>query len=76
MELFVPVRTLMFIRWQFQKMLKLNSDGSATSSGLGAGGGILRDCYGGLIFAYHGYFGKATSLHAEAKALLLGLKLC
>lgn len=70
MELFVPVRTLLFIRWQFPKMLKLNSDGSATSSGLGAGGGIQRDCYGGLIFAYHGNFGKATSLHAEAKATI------
>ena len=40
------------------------------------GGGFLRKPLGCMIFAFSSYFGSCTSLQAEAKALLLGLRIC
>ncbi|KAL3537919.1 hypothetical protein ACH5RR_001285 [Cinchona calisaya] len=55
---------------------KLNVDGSALGcQGHSAGGGILRNSEGNPIFAVSMYFGIATNMEPEARALLEGLRL-
>ena len=43
---------------------------------VGGGGGILRDGGGRLLLAFSCHLGHATSLQAEVRALLFGVKLC
>ena len=57
--------------------LKLNVDGSSRGNPGQAGGGfVVRDSSGWVILAESKYFGHATSLEAEALALLNGLQAC
>ncbi|CAI9756181.1 unnamed protein product [Fraxinus pennsylvanica] len=62
--------------------VKLNTDGCLKCleipSGDSAGGGILRDHEGEVLFAFHEYYGTCccSALAAELKALLAGLKIC
>ena len=56
---------------------KLNSDGcSRGNPGISGGGGVMRDREGKLIFGYSCFFGSLTSLHAELRAMLFGVRLC
>ena len=64
------------IRWlaPWSGGVKLNIDGcSKGNPGVSGGEGILRDSISSMVFAFSGYFGRCTSLQAEAKALFLGL---
>ncbi|KAL3529638.1 hypothetical protein ACH5RR_008960 [Cinchona calisaya] len=55
--------------------LKLTIDGlSLGCLDHSAGGGILRDSVGNLVFAFSTYFGVATNMEVEATALLVGLQ--
>ena len=56
---------------------KLNSDGcSRGNPGISGGGCVVRDRDGKLIFGYSCFFGSLTSLHAELRAILFGVRLC
>ena len=56
---------------------KLNSNGcSLGNPGLSGGGGLVRDCLGNFVFGYSEHFGTMTSLHAELRALLVGVRYC
>nr|XP_027064499.1 uncharacterized protein LOC113690699 [Coffea arabica] len=56
---------------------KLNTDGcSLGNPGRSGGGGLLRDCHGGFLFGFSCYFGITTSLHAELRALVYGVRQC
>nr|XP_027066108.1 uncharacterized protein LOC113691976 [Coffea arabica] len=55
--------------------LKLNFDASVLN-GRAAGGGVLRDHWGRVVWAYYKEFGDLDVLTAEAQSLLVGLKLC
>ncbi|XP_027060834.1 uncharacterized protein [Coffea arabica] len=58
-------------------LLTLNTDGCSKGNPRVSGGrGILRDAAGSLCFAFSAYFGEASSLRAEALALVTGLRLC
>nr|XP_027088615.1 uncharacterized protein LOC113709967 [Coffea arabica] len=54
---------------------KLNTDASVVN-GRAAGGGVLRDSDGRLIFAFYKEFGEKGVLEAEAMALQEGLREC
>nr|XP_027088746.1 uncharacterized protein LOC113710101 [Coffea arabica] len=54
---------------------KLNTDASVVN-GRAAGGGVLRDSDGRLIFAFYKEFGETGVLEAEAMALQEGLREC
>ena len=67
------------VHWQPSGLavFKLNIDGcSKGNPGLSGGRGILRDGLEKFIFAFAGCFDVGTNLQAEAKALVLGLRLC
>ena len=56
---------------------KLNADGSSLGNpGHSGGGVVVCDPYGHVLFAETVYFGHATSMSAESRALLHGLQLC
>nr|XP_027103148.1 uncharacterized protein LOC113724443 [Coffea arabica] len=55
--------------------LKLNSDASVIN-GKAAGGGVLRDHWGRVVWAYYKEFGDLDVLATEAQSLLFGLQLC
>ncbi|XP_071928034.1 uncharacterized protein [Coffea arabica] len=55
--------------------LKLNSDASVIN-GKAAGGGVLRDHWGRVVWAYYKEFGDLDVLAAEAQSLLFSLQLC
>ncbi|XP_027169553.1 uncharacterized protein LOC113769290 [Coffea eugenioides] len=56
---------------------KLNSDGCAKGNPrVSGGGGVVRDGEGRFIIGYSCFFGLLTSLHAELKAILFGVRLC
>ena len=68
----------MLVRWSRPSgdLLKLNTDGcSKENPSTSGGGGILRDGGGRLLLAFSCHFGQATSLQAEVRALLYGVKL-
>ena len=66
------------VRWTARSgFLTMNTDGcSKGNPGCSGGGGILRDALGGPILAFSAFFGIRSSLHAEAPAMLIGLRLC
>lgn len=69
------------INYEFQDNIKeqreLNVDGAAVaSSNLSFGGGVLRDDKEDLIWGFCKRYGHHSSLFAETKALLDGLKFC
>ena len=55
--------------------VKLNTDASV-AVGKEAGGGILWDYYGELIFAFYKEFGDVDVLTDESLSLMHGLLLC
>ncbi|CDP18110.1 unnamed protein product [Coffea canephora] len=55
--------------------VKLNTDASVLH-GKAAGGGVLRDHCGRVIFAFYKEFGEMDVLEAEAQSLLEGLRMC
>lgn len=55
-------------------LFKLNTDGASKTTRLSGGGGVIRDSKGDIILAFSHYYETATSLIAEARALLDGLK--
>ncbi|XP_071912409.1 uncharacterized protein [Coffea arabica] len=59
-----------------QSLVKLNADGcSRGNPGRNGGGGLFRDCDGRFLLGFSCYFGEATSLQAEMKALFFGVRL-
>ena len=66
------------VRWSARPgCLTLNTDGcSKGNPGCSGGGGILRDASGRPILAFSAFFGIRSSLHAEALAMLTGLRMC
>ncbi|XP_027102724.1 uncharacterized protein [Coffea arabica] len=67
------------IRWETKETGRyiLNTDGCAKGNpGVGGGGGVLRDSTGLPLIAFSAYLGETTSLHAEARALLIDLQTC
>nr|XP_027088717.1 uncharacterized protein LOC113710068 [Coffea arabica] len=62
-------------KWPPFQYVKLNTDASVVH-GRGAGGGLLRDHEGKVIFAFYKEFGETDVLTAESLALLHGLRLC
>lgn len=56
--------------------MKLNMDGSAESSGITGGGGLVRDDNGTWVFDFARNIGNASSFTAELWALHDGLRLC
>ena len=67
----------MLVSWEkpLTGWLKLNSDASVIN-GKAAGGGVLRDHWGRVVWAYYKEFGDLDVLAAEAQSLLFGLQLC
>ncbi|XP_011625346.1 uncharacterized protein LOC105421067 [Amborella trichopoda] len=60
----------------FQGSLKLIFDRSSLGNpGLTGIGGLLRDCFGNVIFSYVGPIGSATANFIKLSALLCGLKI-
>ena len=58
-----------------RKGWKLNSDRCSWGNlGLSGGDGLVRDCHGNFVFGYLAFFGTMSRLHAELRALLLGVK--
>lgn len=56
--------------------VKLNCDGTSRgNSGYAGGGTVLRDNKGDLIIAYENYYGVDSSVYAETRAVLDGLRL-
>ncbi|XP_027152134.1 uncharacterized protein LOC113752202 [Coffea eugenioides] len=56
---------------------KLNSDGcSRGNPGRSGGGGLVRDSRGNFVFGYAEPFGVITSMQAELRALLWGVRHC
>ena len=71
--------TCLVICWSPPAMpyAKLNVDGASKGNpGHSGGGGVIRSSTGKILFAFHNYYGINTSLFAETKALLDGLKFC
>ncbi|XP_027118404.1 uncharacterized protein [Coffea arabica] len=66
------------ISWSVPRTgFKLNSDGCARGNpSVSGGGGVVRDWEGRFIVGYSCFFGSLTSLHAELKAMLFGVRLC
>ncbi|XP_027170444.1 uncharacterized protein LOC113770234 [Coffea eugenioides] len=59
-----------------KSVVKLNSDGcSRGNPGKSGGGGVIRDCAGRFLLGFSCFFGELTSLQAELKALLHGIRL-
>ena len=59
-----------------QHVVKLNSDGcSRGNPGVSGGGGMLRCLEGRFLLGYSCFFGEMTSLQAELKALIYGVRL-
>nr|XP_027066533.1 uncharacterized protein LOC113692333 [Coffea arabica] len=55
----------------------LNTDGCCKGNpGLGGGGGVLHDSVGRPLVGFSAFLGQTSSLHAEALALLTGLRIC
>ena len=55
------------VRWNFpdEDWIKLNFDGSSDLvAGISGGGGVARDCTGGLLFAFSDSFGNFDALRA------------
>ena len=76
---FVRLPRITMVHWSSPSLsvVKLNSDGcSKWNPGPSGGDAVLRDSSGAFIFTYSCYFGIATSLAAEVRALLMGVKLC
>nr|XP_027067665.1 uncharacterized protein LOC113693307 [Coffea arabica] len=72
-------RSYMLVKWVRPSHggLKLNTDGcSKGNSGESGGGGVLREASGRLVLAFSCNFGIASSMQAEAWALLFGVRLC
>ncbi|XP_071925655.1 uncharacterized protein [Coffea arabica] len=70
--------TYKLVRWETKESgrLTLNTDGcSKGNPGVGGGGGVLRDSNGLPLIGFSAYFGETTCLHAEARALLIGLQI-
>ncbi|XP_071906092.1 uncharacterized protein [Coffea arabica] len=69
----------MLVKWvrPSHGALKLNTDGcSKGNPGVSGGGGVLREASGRLVMAFSCNFGIASSMQAEACALLFGVQLC
>lgn len=67
------------VKWKKPNLgsLKLNSDGCPKGKlGILGGRGVVRDSKEGFVFTYACHIGIATSLQAEVKALLVGIRLC
>ncbi|GAV81935.1 RVT_3 domain-containing protein [Cephalotus follicularis] len=73
----IPVRHGIWIKLRVPHFgtLKLNTNGSCIDNAC-AGGGAVRDHTGMLVLAFSSSFGTGNSAEAEAKAMLLGLRLC
>ena len=70
--------TTLVVHWNrpVPHVVKLNSDGCVRGiPGKSGGGGMLRCLEGRFILGYSCCFGETTSLHAELKALLFGVRL-
>ncbi|XP_027150296.1 uncharacterized protein LOC113750530 [Coffea eugenioides] len=75
----VPRVSYTLVRWSRPSgdALKLNTNGCTKGNpSVSGAGGILRDGGGSLLLAFSCYFGHATSLQAEVRALLFGVQLC
>ncbi|XP_071939025.1 uncharacterized protein [Coffea arabica] len=73
-----PAVSHRLVKWvrSFHGSLKLNTDGcSKGNPGLSGGGRVLRDG-GRMVLAFSCSFGLASSMQAEARTLLFGVKLC
>lgn len=56
---------------------KINSNGCAKGNlSLSRGRGLLRDWQANVIFGYSCFFDSLTSLHAELKAMVFGVRQC
>ncbi|KAL0458988.1 UNVERIFIED_CONTAM: putative ribonuclease H protein [Sesamum latifolium] len=57
--------------------LNLNTDGAAKGNpGPAGAGGLLRDHFGRIIFAFQEPLGTCSNVQAELKAILRGLQIC
>ena len=66
----------LIVRWSPPTYgLKVNVDGSSTSSSA-RGGGIVRDACGRVIIAFSNYYGCITNNEAEMRAVWDLLQLC
>nr|XP_027109237.1 uncharacterized protein LOC113729105 [Coffea arabica] len=75
----VPRMSYSIVRWLRPPsgVLKLNIDGcSKGNPGVSGGGGVIRDSGGKLLLAFACHLGQATSVQAEVRALLFGVKVC
>ena len=71
--------TFQLVWWKAREpgCLTLNTNGCSKGNlGWSGGGGILRDSLGGPRLAFSAFFGRRSSLHAEALAMLTGLRMC
>ena len=69
----------MLVKWvrPSHRGLKLNTGGCSKGNlGESGGGGVLREASGRLVLAFSCNFGIASSMQAEARALLFGVRLC
>lgn len=62
-------------RTSYDPTVRLNTDASVVR-GKAAGGGLLRDSEGRLIFEFYKEFGEASVLLAEGLSLYTGLQMC
>lgn len=58
-----------------EEYFTLNTDGcSKGNPGTSGGGGVIRDAVGLPLVGFSAFFGEASSIQAEALALLIGLR--
>ncbi|XP_027098978.1 uncharacterized protein [Coffea arabica] len=75
----VPRVSYTLVRWSRLSgdVLKLNTDECSKSNpGVSGEGGVLRDRGGSLLLAFSCHLGQATSVQAEVRAQLFGVKVC
>ena len=73
------IASFKIVRWCRPPLgvFKLNTDGcSRGNPGRAGGGGILRDDKGNFLLTFSSFFGNGTSIQAETRTLLFGVKLC
>ena len=63
---------MIYAMFQFMYILVLRS----MWAGRAGGGGVLRDGAGRFLLAFSAFFGRCSSIQAEARALLVGISLC
>ncbi|XP_071917209.1 uncharacterized protein [Coffea arabica] len=74
--IFSEIQSMVGIQFKQGRYILNTDDYSKGNPGVGGSGGVLRDSKGMPLIGFSAYLGETTCLHAEARALLIGLQIC